>query len=140
MALAYDGYMDFTNPQLIADFRAFEDATEKLGDGEYAAVTENWASFVQAAEALAKHGDHSARIRKYYYDDDEFASFPDGEVDYDSAWLETWFCYFDYQQSVVSGARWVAQAHAWEKLMNSFSDSKSWFTEAWDWERGIWKS
>ncbi len=132
--------MDFTDPQLIARFQAFEQATENLY-GEYAAIAENWGAFVTAADALAEMSPQAVLINGWYNDADEGEAFPDGEVAHDAAWYEMWYAYCDFRAVILTEHHrsWVAQAHALDKLSNSFSDVKSWFP-AWDGDYGVWKS
>lgn len=132
--------MDFTDPQLVARFRAFEEAVENL-KGEYTAIAENWGAFVTAANALAEMSPQAELIHGWYNDADEGEAFPDGEVTHDGAWFEMWYAYFDFHALVLAEHHrsWVAQAHGLDKLSNDIGDARSFFP-SWDWERGVWKS
>lgn len=130
--------MDFTDPELITRFRAFETAAEAL-NGEYQAVADGWHRLVATATALSEYSPQAERIHDYYFDDSEGVAFPDGEAPYDDAWLELWYRYFDFSEGVLQDSPWLTQANALNEFLNSFSDAKSFFP-SWDWERGVWKS
>lgn len=132
--------MDFTDKTLIARLQAFSASVVAL-NGEYEAVAKNWPAFVKAAEALAEMSPQAALIHDWYHNADEGAAFPDGQATHDDAWYEMWYAYFDYREAVLTRHHpsWLAEAHALDKLSDSFSDVRSWFP-SWDGDYGVWKS